>query len=465
MLSDGQTAGVFQLQTSNYTRICKLVGIDKFLDITVVIAGGKPAPNRYGVPPKYAHFKKTGEAYKVHPLVDEYLSDVGGIPMFQENVMIIFNKIGNFYLVDTNAIVRAISKSKGIISFSTYRGKFVEGAKKNGLEELEANKLFDQIFQFGSFGLNRSHSCGYAYIAYYSAWLKYYHRVDFYASALNHSSVVEKQNIIDEALRLGYTITQPDINLSDPDKIVGDEKTNRIILPLSEIKYLTTKQKEKIVLGRPFKNLDDVLKRVRMINKARESFIACMSPINTIADIIKIVKYMPTFSIYRHKDDILKEIKGKIKQKLFTYPELGKENGKRGSIILIMSDRAKLSNWGDWKPFTELPSEEERNKKPSEWKFLNDASWMSKWAKISCVDFVGSICYFELKPKTYDRYATLVKTLKRNDIIIAEVQHGWREGSRGTLFNLTTIEKLFSSSERTPYEKELLGEQVEMVKV
>ena len=153
-LTDGLTAGVFQLETKNMTKLCRKVEVDTFEDIVNINALGRPGTMRSGATARYIAIKhkKTNPDY-IHPAMKPITEPTYSIMLFQEQIMRVLADIGNFDWANVDIHRKIISKSQGTAAFEKARNRFVKGAMENGISEKMGNKLYTQMIQFGSYCL------------------------------------------------------------------------------------------------------------------------------------------------------------------------------------------------------------------------------------------------------------------------------------------------------------------------
>src|SRR5690606_28361892 len=142
---------------------------------------------------------------------------------YQEQVMQIVHELGSIPLRAAYTLIKAISKKKQDV-INANRDQFIRGAQEKGLAKAQAEELFDLILKFAGYGFNKSHSTGYAILAYQTAYLKTYFPVQYMAALLTYESVSTEKVVeyIDECKRVllpgggrGVAVKRPDINLSD----------------------------------------------------------------------------------------------------------------------------------------------------------------------------------------------------------------------------------------------------------
>jgi DNA polymerase-3 subunit alpha len=166
----------------------------------------------------------------VHDIVDHFTAETYGIMVYQEQVMQIVHGLGDIPLRAAYSLIKAISKKKHAV-IDAERPKFIEGARQKGLSRSKANDLFDLILKFAGYGFNKSHSTGYAIIAYQTAYLKTFFPGPYMAAVLTFESAARKvedwvpylddcrkthyPDHSDETPHVGIEVRPPTLNRSD----------------------------------------------------------------------------------------------------------------------------------------------------------------------------------------------------------------------------------------------------------
>ncbi|MCC6229455.1 MAG: DNA polymerase III subunit alpha [Phycisphaerales bacterium] len=311
----GDTTGVFQFESGGMRRLLVEMKPDRLEDLIAANALFRPGP--MDLIPDYNRRKHGQDAVpKVHDIVDRYTAETYGVMVYQEQVMQIVHGLGGIKLRDAYTLIKNISKKKHD-KIEKERPKFVDGAHKQGLSKQAAEDLFELILKFAGYGFNKSHSTGYAIVAYQTAYLKTYFPAQYMAAFLTYESQAQKASewipyledcrrtrVIDPAsgkvAKVGVEVKPPDINLSQADFAVvfeaGEAHTSsggHIRFGLRAIKGVGDKLIEAIILerdpkpgdenagARPFTSLFDFCERVMshgagILNKAAlESLIKC----------------------------------------------------------------------------------------------------------------------------------------------------------------------------------------------
>jgi len=292
----GDTAGVFQFESGGMRNLLMGMKPDRLEDLIAANALFRPGP--MDLIPDY-NDRKNGRAEvpPAHPVVEKYTAETYGIMIYQEQVMQIIHDLGDIPLREAYTIIKAISKKKEKV-INAARGKFIEGAAKKDLPKAEAEQLFELILKFAGYGFNKSHSTGYAIVAYQTAYLKTYFPVHYMAAVLTYESGSTEKvtEYIDECRKVrfpdghtGIDVKPPDINLSYLDFSVVYEPDEphtpnhgHIRFGLGAVKGVGAKAVDTIVTARkkdgPFKSLFNFCERVPQaaVNKSTiEALIKC----------------------------------------------------------------------------------------------------------------------------------------------------------------------------------------------
>lgn len=178
-------SSIFQFEGAAQKQVASEVKVDDFRIIDHLTALARPGPLGGGAATKYVA-RKAGreEIITTHPRTGEILSDTYGVVLYQEQVMRIVRELGGFSWEDTTVIRKAMSGRKGVEFFNQKGEQFREGAAKLGINWADADAIWNEICNFGAWGMNRAHTCSYAVISYWCAWFKVYHPLEFAAACL-----------------------------------------------------------------------------------------------------------------------------------------------------------------------------------------------------------------------------------------------------------------------------------------
>ena len=282
MLCDGDTFGVFQLESAGITKLVMELAPECFEDLIPLVALYRPGPLGTGMAEDFVagrHGKRTAKI--LHPLMEPILADTYGVILYQEQVMQITSALAGFSLGQADILRRAMGKKKAK-ELDSMREAFIEGALKlHNIPTDLSSEIFALLQHFAGYGFNKSHSVAYALVAYQTAYLKANWPAQYMAAFLN-SVISDGDKIawyISVCKNAGLHILPPDVNESGINFTVNKDKTIRFGLAgikgvgESAVKVIMESRKEG-----PFRNLLDFCKRVNMrtVNKrVLENLIRC----------------------------------------------------------------------------------------------------------------------------------------------------------------------------------------------
>ncbi len=216
LISEGNTTGVFQLESSGMREMLRELKPSCFEDVIAAVALYRPGPLNSGMVKDFIE-RKHGRKKVVYdlPELEPILKDTYGVIVYQEQVMQIARTLAGYSLGGADLLRRAMGK-KDTSVMAKEKIPFLEGAKKQGIDPKKAEAIFDLMAMFAEYGFNKSHSAAYALIAYQTAYLKAHYPVEFMAALLtedmgNTDKVVKN---INDCREMGIDLLPPDINES-----------------------------------------------------------------------------------------------------------------------------------------------------------------------------------------------------------------------------------------------------------
>ena len=284
-IGTGKTDGVFQLESAGMKSFMKELKPQSLEDIIAGISLYRPGPMDFI--PQYIKGKNHPDKITYEcPQLEPILAPTYGCIVYQEQVMQIVRDLAGYTLGRSDLLRRAMSKKKGDV-MQRERQNFVYGNPEegvpgcvaNGISEQVANKIYDEMIDFAKYAFNKSHAAAYAVVSYQTAYLKYYHPVEFMAALM--TSVIDNPGKVAEYIytcrQMGIQILPPDINRGVGNFSVDN---GNIRYGLTAIKSIGRPVIEAIVSERQirgeFKSLKDFLDRMtgKEINKKSvENFI------------------------------------------------------------------------------------------------------------------------------------------------------------------------------------------------
>jgi DNA polymerase-3 subunit alpha len=213
LYQQGDTNGTFQFESPGMQKYLRELKPDKFDDLIAMNALYRPGP--MGYIPEYID-RKHGKKQVAYDLADmeEFLKETYGITVYQEQVMLLSQKLGGFSKGDADILRKAMGKKQKAV-LDKMKLQFVEGATAKGHDKEILEKVWTDWEAFAQYAFNKSHSTCYAFVAYQTAYLKAHYPSEYMAAVLNHAGSIDKITFfMEECKRMGLKVLGPDINES-----------------------------------------------------------------------------------------------------------------------------------------------------------------------------------------------------------------------------------------------------------
>jgi len=263
LLSRGDTAGVFQLESSGMRQVVTELRPDRLEDIIALVALYRPGPMAR-IPDYVAGKHGTREITHLHPSLKPILEETYGVIVYQEQVMEIARQLAGLSMGSAEMLLRAMGKKKHD-AMAALRKEFLEGANNNGIPRKVAEEIFRQMAEFAGYGFNKAHSASYAINAYQTAYLKAHYPAEFMAAQLT-SIMDDKDKVfayVQECRRMGIEVLPPDINTSEAGFTVEE---GSIRFGLTAVKHVSHTAVEALAAERaengPFRDSYDLCSRL-----------------------------------------------------------------------------------------------------------------------------------------------------------------------------------------------------------
>ena len=273
----GDTNGTFQFESDGMQMYLRDLKPDKFEDLIAMNALYRPGPIEYI--PSFIKRKQGVEPVAFDlPDMEEYLGETYGITVYQEQVMLLSQKLAGFSKGDADVLRKAMGK-KQIEVLNKMESQFMDGAAAKGHPKDKLTKIWTDWKAFAQYAFNKSHSTCYAFVAYQTAYLKAHYPSEYMAAVLNNQNNMEKITFfMEECRRMGVEVLGPDINESDMSFAVN--KRGQVRFGLTGVKGVGDKAVESIIEERnergPYKSVYDFAQRsnTRSVNrKAYENLV------------------------------------------------------------------------------------------------------------------------------------------------------------------------------------------------
>ena len=281
MIASGDTLGVFQLESAGMTQFMKQLKPTVLEDLIAGISLYRPGPMDFI--PRYVEGKRNSKniTYE-HEKLKKILEPTYGCIVYQEQVMQIVQELAGYTLGMADGVRRIMSKKQpdalkaeetNFIYGNIEKG--IIGCVANGIDKNIAKNIFDKLTQFASYAFNKSHAAAYATLAYQTAYLKYYYKVEFFTSICN-SIIFERDKLakyVGAVLLSGIKILPVDINKSFDEYTVEGEN---IRMGFAALKKVGANISQAIILERekngPFESFVDAIVRLNNAGCNKNSF-------------------------------------------------------------------------------------------------------------------------------------------------------------------------------------------------
>ncbi len=306
LLSTGDTTGVFQLESAGMKRYLKELKPNEFADIIAMGALYRPGP--LAEIPRYIEGKHNpGKVTYPHESLKPILESTYGVLVYQEQIIQMLQLIAGYTPGEADLVRKAIGKKKRDI-MKAEEPKFIEGCKKKGLTQAQAEALWATIQPFADYSFNKAHAACYAMISYQTAYLKAHFPAAFMA-ALMTSDYGNMDRIaieVAECRRMKIEVLPPDVNESYAEFSIS-ARTGMIRFGLSAIKNVGAGAIGAIVSNRksggPFKSIEDFATRVNAaeINRKVWESLTKAGALDSLGERAKLLYNLDTLIGYANK--------------------------------------------------------------------------------------------------------------------------------------------------------------------
>ncbi len=294
LLQRGEAIGVFQLESGGMRDLLVRLKPDRFDDLIAILALYRPGPLQTGMVDQFVDRKHGREEVRfLHPALEPLLSDTYGTFVYQEQIMLIAQRLAGFSLNTADGLRKAMGKKKLDVMLK-YKTQFVEGCVKNDVAGDIANQVWDVMERFAEYAFNKSHTTAYAVLTYQTAYLKANHPVEFMAALMTcdmgqHDKL---SPMIDECRRMRVPVLAPDVNRSDAEFTVEERKGERVIrFGLAAVKGVGEGAAAAVVLARTksgglFPSLLDLCESIDLahVNKATLEALVRAGALDALGD-------------------------------------------------------------------------------------------------------------------------------------------------------------------------------------
>lgn len=289
-LGNGESFGVFQMESQMFKSLLKSVKPKNLEDLTVITAIGRPSALQSGMTEQYKLIRNgKAEPEYIIPELEEPLKDTYGLMIFQETMMLTLKYYAGFSNSQAD-FARKICGKKLKDKIPELKELYLEGCKKMNRDLEQAEDLFEKIQQFASYSFSKIHGVLYSYMSYATAWYKVNYPLEYMCALLNaNSDDLDKLNLyINECYRLGIRVTPPDVNDSGKDFQINE--SGELVFGLSAIKGLGKAVVNDIIRARNNKKFVSIEDFIERANKADKGSIQALLRVGAFNKLVKYPK-------------------------------------------------------------------------------------------------------------------------------------------------------------------------------
>ena len=218
----GDTIGMFQVESRAQIQMLRRVQPRNLEDLAIQVAIVRPGPIVGGAVNPYVRRRELlceNPDFRVpydHPLLEEALRETLGVIIFQDQVLQVCQALAGFSDGQAESLRRSMSRKRSKEAMDSHWDDFRDGARARGVDEITAQKVFQQVTAFSEFGFPKSHAAAFGLLVYQSAWLRYYYGTEFYVGLFNNQPMgfYSLDALGRDARRHGIGIRLPDVNRS-----------------------------------------------------------------------------------------------------------------------------------------------------------------------------------------------------------------------------------------------------------
>jgi error-prone DNA polymerase len=290
------TVGAFQIESRAQMQSLLRTKPRNLDDLTIQVALVRPGPIQgKAVHPYIDAREKLREnpdyVWPVdHELLREPLRSTYGVVVFQDQVLEVAMTLAGFSVGEAEGLRRAMSRKRSHDALEAYRGRFVEGAATNGVDEETANTVFDKLVGFSGFGFPKSHAAAFGLLAYQSQWMRRHYPAEFLCALLNEQPMgfYPPATLVRDAQRRGVEVRPPDVNVSVVKCAIEGRQASAWLQPgtgrssvvrtgLSYVASVGEDDAGALVAEReangPFRDIADLARRTRLSRDGLEALV------------------------------------------------------------------------------------------------------------------------------------------------------------------------------------------------
>jgi error-prone DNA polymerase len=285
LLCRADTVGVFQVESRAQMGTLPRVRPRCFYDLAIEVALIRPGPIQGHAVHPYIRRRNGEEPVRYpHPLLEPALRRTLGVPLFQEQLMQIAVDVAGFSPTEADELRQAMGAKRSDARMERLRDRLFTGMTARGVPGPVADEIYDTLRAFANFGFPESHALSFAGLVYASAWCKLHHPAAFTAGLLDAQPMGfwSPQSLVADARRHGVTVRRPDVQCSQVRTSLEDGGT-AIRLGLGMVRAVGTATAQRIVDGRPWRSLADLVRRAG-VTRAQLHTLAAAGALQSIED-------------------------------------------------------------------------------------------------------------------------------------------------------------------------------------
>jgi error-prone DNA polymerase len=263
------TVGCFQIESRAQMQTILRTRPENLDDITIQVALVRPGPIQgKAVHPYIDRRQKLREdpSYEPpadHPLLEEPLRETLGVVVFQDQVLDVAIHLAGFTIGEAEGLRRAMSRKRSHAALESYRERFVEGTRVNGVDDGTANMVYDKLVAFSGFGFPKSHSAAFGLLAYQSAWLRHHYYPELLAALLNAQPMgfYPPATLVRDGQRHGVETRPPDVNRSEVGCTIED---GAVRVGLTYVQGVGEDDAEAVVAARPYASIRELAQQTHL---------------------------------------------------------------------------------------------------------------------------------------------------------------------------------------------------------
>jgi error-prone DNA polymerase len=273
MLCAADSVGVFQVESRAQMATLPRLRPRGFYDLVVEVALIRPGPIQGGSVHPYIRRRNGQEPVTyLHPILENSLQKTLGVPLFQEQLMQMAIDVAGFTPAEADQLRQAMGSKRSRARMERLRERVYAGMAERGITGAMADEIFLKMSAFANYGFPESHSVSFAYLVYASAWIKLYEPAAFCAALLNAQPMgfYSPHSLVQDARRHGVVVRTPDLNISLATATLEPcpESHNAVAVRLGvgSVRGLGTDLAKEIAAGRPYADLEDLVRRHPSLN-------------------------------------------------------------------------------------------------------------------------------------------------------------------------------------------------------